>query len=635
MMQIKKTSSAQTRFLPLLMLFIAIFSGSATLDAQYWQQEAHYQMDVKLTPVTQLIEGTQTLQYTNHSPDTLHRVFFHLYWNAFQPQSMMDVRSRNIADPDPRVGDRISKLRESEIGFMEVLRMSLDGSSCTITEEGTILEVRLPQAIPPQTQVQFDLEFMAQVPLQIRRSGRFNKEGIDYSMAQWYPKICAYDEDGWHANPYVGREFYGTFGSFDVKLQVPTEYTVAATGVLQNPEVTSPHHGYIVKIGGDNEKPAKTTNWHFVADKVHDFVWAADPDYKHDTYRADCGIDVHYFYQPDTAYAEKWKRLPQVMNRVFTYANEHFGPYPYPTYSFIQGGDGGMEYPMATLITGDRSFPSLVGVSVHELMHSWYQGVVATDEGQYAWMDEGMTTYASAEIMNFLRKEGLIPGAPSEDPHMRRIAGHNRLMQSNIAEPLSTPADHFNTNTAYGIISYTSGAMVVHQLGYIIGEQARDEGLLEYYNRWKFKHPTPRDLFRSMERASGIELHWYYQYIQLMSTKNVNYSIDTLMQAERGAQLSLSNQGLRPMPLDIVILTSDEKKHMVHIPLRVMRGHKDLEELGYDSHQAAKPWPWTHPTYDIILPFPVEEIEKIEIDPSRRLGDIDRDDNIWPIPQEE
>src|SRR6056297_3866237 len=266
----KKQKQILMHFCAFISLQLFVMSSTVTLYGQYWQQEAHYKIKIKLTPETNLIEGTQSLTYTNHSPDTLHRVFFHLYWNAFQPGSMMDERSRNISDPDPRVGDRISKLRESEIGFMEVLRMSLDGSSCTITEEGTILEVRLPQAIPPQTQVQFDLEFMAQVPLQIRRSGRFNKEGIDYSMAQWYPKICAYDEDGWHANPYVGREFYGTFGSFDVKLQVPTEYTVAATGVLQNPEVTSPHHGYIVKIGGDNEKPAKTTNWHFVADKVHD-----------------------------------------------------------------------------------------------------------------------------------------------------------------------------------------------------------------------------------------------------------------------------------------------------------------------------------------------------------------------------
>jgi hypothetical protein len=606
-----------------------------TIHCQTWQQEAHYTMDVKFTPVTELLEGTQSLRYTNHSPDTLHRVFFHLYWNAFQPESMMDVRSRSLPDPDPRVRDRILHLRESEQGSMEIIRMTLNGASCELKEEGTILEVNIPEPIPPHTEVNFDLRFIAQVPLQIRRSGRYNDEGIDYSMAQWYPKICAYDSDGWHPNPYVGREFYGTFGSFDVTLNVPTEYTVAATGLLQNPEETAPHHGYDKGPEYKRKESTETTTWHFVADKVHDFVWAADPDYEHDIYRADCGVDVHYFYQPDTAYADKWKRLPQVMNRVFTYANEHFGEYPYSKYSFIQGGDGGMEYPMATLITGDRSFNSLVGVSIHELMHSWYQGVIATDEGQYAWMDEGMTTYASGEIMNYLRREGLISGDPRDDPHFRQVKGHNRLMQSRIAEPLSTPADHFTTNTAYGIVSYTSGAMVIHQLGYIIGEEARDRGLLKYYEDWKFKHPKPKNLIRSMERVSGVELHWYYQYIQLMSLKNVNYSLDSLQKAEQGSRLYLSKKGERPMPLDIVVQTTNQKKHLYHIPLRMMRGHKNLEKMGFDQYTLADSWPWTHPTYEIVLPFSPEEILQIQIDPTQRLGDIDLENNIWPQPEEE
>ncbi len=627
----KKQKQILMHFCAFISLQLFVMSSTVTLYGQYWQQEAHYKIKIKLTPETNLIEGTQSLTYTNHSPDTLHRVFFHLYWNAFQPGSMMDERSRNISDPDPRVGNRIQNLRQSEIGFVDITKMELNGVACNFNEVGTILEVNIPEPISPGAEVQFDLHFLSQVPLQVRRSGRDNEEGIEYSMSQWYPKICAYDSDGWHANPYIGREFYGTFGSFDVHLNVPTKYVVAATGILQNPEATAPHHNYAdVEDLSDEYKSNKTTSWHFKADQVHDFVWAADPDYVHDTYRADCGIDVHYFYQPDTAYQEKWEQLPPVMNRVFTYANEHFGKYPYPSYSFIQGGDGGMEYPMATLITGNRSFSSLVGVSVHELMHSWYQGVVATDEGQYAWMDEGMTSYASGEIMNFLRREDLIPGQPKADPHLRRVKGHNRLMQASIEEPLSTPADHFSLNTAYGIVSYTSGAVVVHQLGYIIGEEARDNGLLLYYDTWKFKHPQPKDLFRSMERASGIELHWYYQYMQLMSEKMVDYSIDTLVEAELGTRLSLSKKGERPMPLDIVIETQDGKKHLLHIPLRMMRGHKNLEKMGYDTQEAASPWPWTHPSYDIILPFSISNIKKVVIDPSERLGDVNRDDNIWP-----
>jgi hypothetical protein len=616
---------------------VAMFCISASiLQAQSWQQEVAYEIEAELDPRIHMVRGIEKLSYTNHSPDTLKKVYFHLYWNAFQPNSMMDVRSRTIPDPDPRVGNRISNLRESEQGFMNVVQLKQSGKKLKFIEEGTILSVELDKPIAPQSKVRFDLEFVAQVPLQIRRSGRMNEEGIDYSMSQWYPKICAYDQDGWHANPYVGREFYGTFGSFDVNLTLPSKYIVGATGILQNPESTSPRHGYWPRDSfPTNTDKEEETTWHFKADSVHDFVWAADPDYQHDVYPSDCGVDLHFFYLPDTAYAEKWKRIPPVINRVLTYANEHFGEYPYSSYSIIQGGDGGMEYPMATLITGDRSFSSLVGVSVHELMHSWYQGVIATDEGQYAWMDEGMTTYASGEIMNFLREEGLIPGDPVDDPQAPRVTGHNRLVQSTIMEPMITPADHFNTNTAYGIISYTSGAFLIHQLGYLIGNQARDQALLDYYEQWQFKHPRPRDLFRVMEEASGIELHWYMQYSLYMTEKEVDYSIDSLTRAEQGSIIHLSNLGKKPMPLDVVVKTTAGEEYLYHIPLRVMRGHKDLSEMPYEFTEAMDPWPWTHPSYELTLSLSLDNIQTVTIDPSKRLSDIDREDNIWPLVEEE
>lgn len=621
------------RWIPVIGLICISASFS---QAQYWQQEVAYEIEADLDPRIHMIRGTEKLNYTNHSPDTLTKVYFHLYWNAFQPNSMMDVRSRTIPDPDPRVGDRIFNLRESEQGFMNVVDLKQSGKSLKINEEGTILTVELEEPIAPNSEVRFDLEFVAQVPLQIRRSGRFNAEGIDYSMSQWYPKICAYDQDGWHPNPYIGREFYGTFGSFDVKLTLPSKYIVGGTGTLQNPESTSPRHGYWPRDSfPENTSVGEKITWHFKADRVHDFMWAADPDYQHDVYRADCGVDVHYFYLPDTAYAENWQQMPPVINRVLTYANEHFGEYPYSSYSIIQGGDGGMEYPMATLITGDRSFTSLVGVSVHELMHSWYQGVIATDEGQYAWMDEGMTTYASGEIMNFLRDEGLIPGEPVEDPQAPRVTGHNRLVQSNIMEPVITPADHFNTNTAYGIISYTSGAFIIHQLGYVIGDQARDQALLDYYDKWKFRHPEPRDLFRVMEKASGIELHWYLQYSLYMTEKEVNYSVDTLTETELGSRIHLSNLGKKPMPLDVVVTTTEDEEYLYHIPLRVMRGYKDLGGMPYDFTEAKDPWPWTHPSYELNVSLSIDEIQSVTIDPSKRLSDIDRNDNIWPPPEEE
>ena len=180
-------------------------------------------------------KGEQVIKYTNNSPDVLDKAFYHLYFNAFQPESMMDVRSRTIADPDRRVGDRISKLSKEEIGYQKVKSLKVDGKKVKYKIVGTILEVDLSKRkIMPGETVSLEMKFEGQVPLQVRRSGRDNAEGIDYSMSQWYPKLSEYDYQGWHSNPYVGREFHGIWGDFDVKITMDRKYTIGATGVLQN-----------------------------------------------------------------------------------------------------------------------------------------------------------------------------------------------------------------------------------------------------------------------------------------------------------------------------------------------------------------------------------------------------------------
>ena len=252
----------------------------------------------------------------------------------------MDVRSRTIVDPDRRVGDRISKLSQSEMGIQQVLSLKQNNSELDFNIEGTILNVNLNEPIFPGDTVQFDMQFKTQVPLQIRRSGRMNKEGIDYSMSQWYPKLCEYDKDGWHANPYVGREFYGIWGSFDVRIHMDANYTIAATGILQNPDEIG--HGYSDVI----LSPTNKLIWHFKAENVHDFVWAADPDYTHEIVINENGPNFHLFYQKGKK-TKHWEDLGKYMIKTFKYADDHFGKYPYPHYSIIQGGDGGMEYPMA------------------------------------------------------------------------------------------------------------------------------------------------------------------------------------------------------------------------------------------------------------------------------------------------
>ena len=489
-----------------LLIFCITIITNSTLKAQnncYWQQEAYYKMDIDFDAKKHQFEGEQTIKYVNNSPDTLTHVFYYLFYNAFQPNSMMDVRSRTISDPDPRVGDRISLLDKSEIGYQKVKNLKIRGKKHKFIMEGTILEVTLQQPILPGETVELEMEFEAQVPLQIRRTGRDNKEGIDYSMSQWFPKLCEYDKIGWHAHPYVGREFHGIWGDYDVNIEIDSDYILAGTGELQN----AAEIGYGYSATEPKKRPKKL-NWHFVAKNVIDFMWAADPDYRQIVHTTQDGTILRSSFSQEKKQQKTGKLYLLLLDEALQYINENFGKYPYPVYNIIQGGDGGMEYPMGTLITGERTLISLVGVSIHEWMHMWYQTMLATNEAMYPWMDEGFTSYASAEVMNHLRKKGLIPGDAVDNPHLRSVVGFANFTQSGLEEPLTTPSDHYMTNTAYGTAAYTKGSLTLVQLSYIIGDDIMRKGLLRYFDQWKFKHPTPEDFFREMEEniANRIRL---------------------------------------------------------------------------------------------------------------------------------
>lgn len=599
-----------------LAISFALLGPLQLISQSYWQQGVKYEMDIDFDVKSDQFSGSQKLTYFNNSPDTLNRVFYHLYFNAFQPNSAMDTRSRNLEDPDYRVTDRIQKLDEKEWGFHKINSLKQDGADLTYKVEGTVLEVSLRESILPGESTVFDMTFESQVPVQIRRSGRDNKEGIEYSMAQWFPKMAEYDKKGWHAHPYVAREFYAPWGDFSVNLTISKKYMVAATGILQNPEEIG--FGYEKPGSSVAKKKDKKLTWKFKAEKVHDFVWTADPDYIHTKAQVPGGPELHFFYQGDTL-TENWEQLPEYTVKAFQYISEKFGKYPYSKYSVIQGGDGGMEYPMATLITGHRSLGSLVGVTVHEALHSWYQGLLATNESYYAWMDEGYTSYAASLTMSHL-----FDGDPSKALE-GNYKGYFALANSDKEEPLSTHSDHFQTNFGYGLGSYQKGAVSIAQLGYIIGEEHLSKGLKRYYYEWRFKHPDLNDFIRVMEKTSDLELDWYYEY-WINSTHNIDYAIENLSGDGTKSVIEIKKKGVMPMPLDIVVTLSDGSSRAYNIPLDLMRGNKPAEVEGTVF---SKDWNWTYNSYSLEVSIPFENIAKIEIDESQRMADMDRSNNVW------
>ena len=609
----------------ILMAFITpvlAFAGT-----EYWQQRVEYKMEIDFDVRKHQFKGEQVITYYNNSPDTLRRVFYHLYFNAFQPGSMMDVRSQNIPDPDRRVADRISKLKDNQTGYQKVKSLTQDGRKVDYKTVGTILEVVLDHPIYPGQSTELAMSFDAQVPIQIRRSGRDNAEGIAYSMAQWYPKLCEYDEDGWHPNPYIGREFYGVWGDFDVYITIDKEYTIGGTGYLQNANEIG--HGYLPE--GQQPSPAKgkTLTWHFKAPNVHDFMWGADPDYTHTMLKSDAGPTLHFFYQETPDNKDAWEKLPGIMNTALNYMNEHFGEYPYDQYSFVQGGDGGMEYPMSTLITGNRPLNSLVGVSVHEWMHSWYQMVLGTNESLYPWMDEGFTSYASARTMNELAKQGLLPGREyNENPWAGTYRSFANFSTSGAEEALTTHADHYTTNSAYGVGSYVKGNIYLNQLNYVIGKEAFDETLLQYYNQWKFKHPDAMDFIRVAEHCSGMVLDWYHEY-WVNQTHNIDYAIGEVDGKGKRTNVTLIREGVMPMPSELKVTLTNGEETIYYIPLRMMRGAKPAPD-GVNWVQI-EDWPWTNPELTIELPVKKEDIATLELDPSQKVMDVNRENDVKTV----
>ena len=601
-----------------ILLIAGLFCLSSVLWAQpdRWQQAVDYSMDIKLDVETHQFSGQQSLLYTNNSPDTLKRVFYHLYFNAFQPGSMMDFRSLSIEDPSRKIADRISKLTKEEMGYLTPTSLTQDGEPISFEVVGTILEVELENAILPGSSVTFQMNFDGQVPIQIRRSGRDNEEGIDYSMAQWYPKMCEYDYEGWHSNPYIAREFYGVWGNFDVKITIDKDYIVAGSGVIQNGnEVGYGYQDEGVKV---KHKKKGDITYHFKAEKVHDFMWAADPDYVHKTVQVPNGPVMHYFYQEDTITTKTWPELMAVSPQMVTYMINRFGTYPYPVFYVIQGGDGGMEYPMSTLILGRGSLRGLIGVTIHEMFHSWYQGVLGSNESFYPWMDEGFTSYASTLTNAYLNDY-------KSDPLKRTFSGYYRLVKSGLQEPMTTHSDHYNTNRAYGTAAYSMGALVPQMLTYVMGDSTFEQAFRKYFNTWQFKHPNPTDFKRVMEKASDLELDWFFND-WLATTKTLDYGVSSVEEKDNKVILTLASYGQRHMPVEVVVTYKNGNKELYYLPLRMMRGQKT--EFAMEP-MLIEDWPWTNPSKVVEISATLSEIQSIEIDPSKRMGDVNQENDKW------
>ena len=585
-----------------ILLFLLLTSYS--FGQNYWQQEANYKIFVDINVKNNRYKGNQEIVYTNNSNDTLNKIFIHLYFNAFKASSDMAERLVSGDDINTRFDINLKELKPKEEGYLDVFNLKQDNIDVDSFVSDTILEVTLANPLVPGQSSIFSMDFKGQVPITIRRAGRDSPMGIKFSMAQWYPKISEYDYEGWNTAPYTGREFHGVWGDFDVNIKIDKDYIVAASGYLQKTDQLNPKLG--VKSGNKRI-------WNFIAPRVHDFTWAADPDYIHDVYPGPNGVKLNFYYKNDPKIVENWKALQPITAELMKFFNENIGAYPYKQYSVVQGGDGGMEYSMLTLINYGDEFVPLVSVTSHELAHAWFQGVLATNEMNHEWMDEGAASYFGDLAESFVLKTDFYRSIMSS---YGRYIG---LANSGMEMPQSTNANRYKFNRAYESTAYSKGFVFLSQLRYIIGNESFKKTIKNYFNTYKFTHPLPNDFRRIAEQSSGILLNWYLtDWTQ--TTNKIDYAIDKVEKMNKKSIISLKRIGLMPMPLEVLVKLKDGTEEFYYIPITLMRGEKKRPTYAEKWIQV-KDWSWAYKNYILEIDHELESIQSININPTGLIAD--------------
>jgi hypothetical protein len=581
----------------ILLLSLSLFSFIISFAQNgYWQQSVMYNIQATLNDTDAKLSGNEQITYTNNSPDAIKEIYFHLYWNAFSKGS----HAFEKMDIDPKT------LKPSDFGSITIADVQVNGSPIEMKVFESIGQIKLKEPLQPGENLEISMNFNSIIPKTLNRCGKNNTAGTDFTFTQWYPKVCRYDKQGWHTDPYLGREFAGTFGTFDVNISCDASFTVAGTGTPKNKEYTN--DGWKSTDGSSSQ--SGLVNWEFHADNVHDFAWAADKDWSYQKKTID-GIDFQFFYGDYNT--DEWDNLIGNWATAYAICKEEFGVYPYPQFSFIQGGEGYMEYPMCTMLEESRS--DFFNTACHEFMHNYFYGIYGSDENLHHWMDEGITCYAEARISNIYKQEIF----PARDAY----SSYSWMRMITTEEPVATAANHFMEDYAYYNAAYYKGQLFPEMIRYIIGDQRMKEGFSKYYELWKFKHPEPNDFVKVFEDVSDMELTWFQNY-WLNTTHTIDLTIGEIVKRSGGIELTMERVGV-PVPVELEILLKNGTKRNFYIPLDLTNNIKK----DFNNPTELLPiWSSASNSLEVFIPIKYKEIESITIDPNQILPDVNEEGNI-------
>ncbi|MDU0371938.1 M1 family metallopeptidase [Hymenobacter endophyticus] len=579
------------KFLALSLLLAQPLLGLA--QSATWQQQVNYSIDVALDDRQHVLTGREELEYTNNSPQPLAFIWFHLWPNAYRDNSTAFARQQL------RNGSRKFQFATaSQRGFIDGLEFHVNGQAARLEYDASnpdMAKLVLPQALAPGAKATITTPFRVKIPDSF---SRFGHVGQGYQITQWYPKPAVYDQKGWHPMPYLDQgEFYSEFGSFDVRITLPANYTVGATGVLQNPEeqqrldqlaAATASKKTQQDFGTDLKFPAsaaETKTLRYVQDRVHDFAWFADKRFNvlKSGVTLPSGKQVTSWVMFTNKDAQQWIKGLQDVNDALTYYSQWVGEYPYASATAVDGAlsaGSGMEYPMVTVTQ-----PSAI---VHEVGHNWFYGILGSNERDFPWMDEGVNSYVENRIaerndpaagqLSFLTKspkiatklgvEGLPAAALNQIPYQ---AAASRGLDQPVSGPKSGEYGKLN----YGVIVYGKTASLLKYLAGYLGQEKFDAAMQAYYQRWQFRHPYPEDMQAVFEETTGQKLDWFFQ--NLLTTQNhYEVALSDMLVQQGTVKVLVRNDS--PAPLAVPVATLDAQGKVLETRWTPVFGGTEDEE---------------------------------------------------------
>ena len=597
--------------------------------AAYWQQDVYYNIKANIDEVTDIITATESLTYTNNSPDDLDIVYFHLYQNAFQPNSYYDeLQHQNGKSPN------YGRYESQGLGTV-IENLKVDGQEVEIELDNTILKVYLPQTLKSGTSITFSMNFKTYFDDGgvRRRMKVFNSWGYKhYDGVHWYPRVCVYDAKfGWTKDQHLGKEFYGDFGAFDVELTFASNYVVDGTGFLLNREEVYPKElrekldvkNFKDKVWNSTPsvitkyKKGETKTFKFHAENVHDFGFTADPTYRIGESWWEDKVSYSLVQEP---HCSKWQNAADYSSKCIEVFSEDFGRYTYHKMIVADARDG-MEYPMMTLDGGQD--PGYRGLLAHEIGHNWFFGQVGNNETYRALLDEGFTQFLTAWALIKIDGDYLVSNPP-KSAYKKRFNKAVKAIDSRVYyayindatkfnDPvISTHSDCFNGALRHGggyRHVYYKTASMLYNLQYVLGDELFLNAMKHYFATWKIAHPYNEDFRDAIIQFTKVDLNWFFDQ-WLDTDKRIDYSVKT-----KGNTVIFERKGRMQMPIDFTVTANDGKTYNYHIP-----NHWFIKESDATILPKWHAWDLIQPTYSVDLDI-TSGIKEVTIDPSQRLAD--------------